>query len=113
MTKKKPLITLRGDLKQRDVTAYEMELSQVPLPAHLFRIPSSSAYRAAALKAAIGAGWVEAPECKKREVHEDGKEVIEYMFDGVDVDDLEPATAYKAGSAVLELYDGFTRLDPT
>lgn len=102
-------LQLKEEWKQRDVTRLELELSLIP---QRLNVSSSSSFRAAMLKAAIGAGWIVAPEAKKRTVTEDGATRIEYLIDGVDVDDLPPKVCYQAGNVIGLLYDEFTSLDP-
>lgn len=108
---KKPVIVIRDNLKQRDVTAFDLELARIPGNYLLARKASSR--MAAYLKAAIGADWIAEPACKARDVVEDGETRREYMFDGGDVDDMDPRTVFKAGHLVSELYDEFTSLDPS
>lgn len=104
--KKKPFIVIRDDLRQRDVTALELELPRIP--GTYLLLPSAASRMAAYLKAAIGAGWIVAPPCEARG---SGKERV-YLFDGVDVDDMHPRDAYRAGKAVSDLMDEFTTVDP-
>ena len=100
------MIEIRGDLKQRDVTALELELAR--MPGNYLMLKNASSRMAAYLKAAIGAGWLEAPEC---EVKVDGKERT-YFLDGVDVDDMHPRECYSAGRQISDLMDEFTTVDP-
>lgn len=100
-----PVVTIRGDLKQRDVTALDLELARV---GNYLLTRQASSRMAAYLKAAIGAGWIEAPECKAS----GNGEARQYFFGDADVDDLHPKVAYNAGKAVSDLYDDFTTVDP-
>lgn len=107
-------LVLRSDLKQRDVRALETELLNIPTPISL---RSSSIYNEAMLKAAIGASWIESPECKRELVmspNGDGKDKKEYRYylDGVLVDDMHPKECYQAGHKISQLYGEFTELDP-
>lgn len=97
---------IRADLKQRDVTALELELAR--MPGNYLMLKHASSRMAAYLKAAIGAGWVEEPDA---EVKTEGKERA-YLLDGVDVDDMPPRDCYAAGKAVSDLMDEFTSVDP-
>lgn len=110
MAKKPEPVVIRGNLKQRDVTAFDLALVHVP---NYLMMRAASSRMAAYLKAAIEAGWIEQPECKFREVTEDGETKREYLFGGVDVDDSDPRAVYRAGKAVSDLYDEFTSLDPS
>lgn len=105
--KKQQAITIRSDLKQRDVTALELELAR--MPGDYLMLRNASSRMAAYLKAAIGAGWIEKPAC---EVRVSGKERV-YLFDGEDVDDMHPRACYAAGKTVSDLMDKFTTVDPT
>ena len=98
-------IVLRGDLKQRDVTALELEL--VRIPGNYLVLARASSRMAAYLKAAIGAGWVLEPPCEAK-----GTKERVYLFDGVDVDDMAPRDCYAAGKVVSDLMDEFTTVDP-
>lgn len=108
--KAKAAIVLRGDLKQRDVTALEMEL--IKIPGSYLMLRNASSRMAAYLKAAIATGWIVEPETATRQVTEGKSTRTEYLLDGVDVDEMDPRDAYRAGHAVSELYDSFTTLDP-
>lgn len=105
-----PIIVIRGDLKQRDVR--NLELEAIDVGHEYLNSPISSSKHEAFLKAAIGAGWIESPECKKATRFEDKKRIVEYYFDGVLVDDLDPRVCYAAGEVVIELMVEFTSLVP-
>lgn len=111
MAKQQPLlITIRGDLKQRDVRNLELEALRV---GHDYLVkPASSSYHEVMLKAAIGAGWIEQPTCRVEEKRVDKKRVVEYWFGDALVDDLDPRVCYAAGDAIVELMVEFTSLDP-
>lgn len=107
-------IVLRSDLKQRDVRALETELLNIPRPISL---RASSIFNEAMLKAAIGAGWIESPVCKRELVvsgNGSGPEKQEYRYylDGVLVDDMHPRDCYQAGYKISQLYGEFTEIDP-
>lgn len=110
MPKDKPAFSLRGDLKQRDVTKLDLELAK--LAGEYLVLRGMSSRMAAYLKAAIAAGWFLEPETVTRQVTEGKVARTEYLFGGVDVDEMAPNEAYRAGHAVSELYDSFTTLDP-
>ena len=109
---RQPAVQIRGDLKQRDVRALEIALIDIPRPSGLLGIGAASIYMEAMLKAAIAAGWVDEPECRMREVIENGKRLIEYYFGDTLVDDLPPNVCYRAGAIISQLYNEFTNLDP-
>ncbi len=101
----KPVVTIRGDLKQRDVTALDLELART---GNYLLTKHASSRMAAYLKAAIGAKWIEEPECKVTGNNDERR----YFFGDTDVDDLHPRVAYNAGKAVSDMYDDFTTVDP-
>lgn len=103
------MIEVKTDLKQRDVRALEMALLAVP---ERLTARFSSSHHEAMLKAAIASGWIASPECKVRDVVEDGKRIREYYLDGVLVDDMDPRACFKAGHIIEMLYQEFTSLDP-
>jgi hypothetical protein len=100
-------ITVRSDLKQRDVTALELELVRVP--GNYLMLGKASSRMAAYLKAAIASGWIVEPET---EVKDEGKDKRLYLLDGVDVDDMHPRACYAAGKVISDLMDEFTSVDP-
>lgn len=107
---KKPVV-IRGDLKQKDVRNLELEALRV---GHDYLIQkASSSYHEVMLKAAIGAGWIQEPQCRKVERVEGKERVTEYYFGDVLVDDLHPRACYAAGDVIIELMADFTSLDPT
>lgn len=108
--KAKPAIVVRGDLKQRDVTALELELAR--MPGNYLMLARASSRMAAYLKAAIGAGWIVEPEATTRQVVEGKTTVTEYLLAGVNVDDMEPRECYRAGRVISDLMDEFTTVDP-
>lgn len=67
------------------------------------------AARLSAIKAAIVAGWFVAPATsfERRDVLENGRSVskVDYLFDGVDVDALDPAEGWHYGALVLGYFD--------
>lgn len=108
MTTQQYQIKAGDDLKQSDLEKFDMEL--VGQPARLI-MPSASKY-GGYLRAAIGAGWIITPATSKRTVEENGKKTHEYLFDGVNVDDMKPALVWKVGREVELLYDKVTTIDP-
>lgn len=108
--KEKALPVIRGNLKQRDVRNFELEMAQ--LPDRLIQRVSSS-YHEAALKAAIGAGWIEDPACEKKVSRVNGQQQAEYYYGDTLVDDMHPKACYQAAHAIVELHEDFTSLDPT
>jgi hypothetical protein len=67
------------------------------------------AARLSAIKAACVAGWILTPETEvhRRDVLEAGRAVtrVDYLFDGVNVDELTPAEAWYYGDQVLRHFD--------
>ncbi len=104
-----PLVVVKDDLRQRDVRALELEM--LNLPSRLL-MRASSSHHEAMLKAAIGAGWIVEPKCRRRDVIEDDEKNTEYYFGDVLVDDLPPRVCYQAGHVIELLYEEFTSLDP-
>lgn len=105
-----PLITVRGDIKQKDVRNLELEVLQA---GHNYLVAAvSSSYHEVMLKAAIGAGWVEHPPCRKEEKMVNKKRVVDYYFGDTLVDDLDPRVCYAAGDVIVELMVEYTSLDP-
>ena len=103
------MITVKTDLKQRDVRKLEMALLEVP---ERLIMRASSSHHEAMLKAAIAAGWITEPECKVRDVTENGERTREYWLNGSMVDDMAPRECYAAGHVIEVLYQEFTSLDP-
>lgn len=100
--------TLRDDLKQRDIDAFELEL----IGLKYLGLSMSASSRAAMLRASIAAGWWASPVTSVRTVIEGKDERKEYLFDGVNVDDMRPNDAWHLGGMALELHNAATRFDP-
>ncbi len=66
----------------------------------------------ARLRAAIGAGWFEAPETVKREILQNGRKHYEHLFDGQEVGDMTPAVVWLIGQEIDQIYNDMTTIDP-
>lgn len=96
---------LKGDLRQRDVAAWNRPYIAYPYRAAL------ADERQAALQAAIEAGWILSPPCSWEDVTTaDGKTRRRYLFDGVEVDDLLPSEVAYYGTLVLAHFEDATRI---
>jgi len=88
---------LRGDLRQRDVYAFETnahKLGGLDIAGNIIRASH-------ALKAAIEAGWLVAPTSEVLQTSGGEKR---YHIDGEDVDDLHAGKVLYYGAKVIEAY---------
>lgn len=91
---------LKQDLVELDVENIERELIKFP------RYTLKQAGAAASLKAAIEAGWVEAPECEVGEYEGEKR----YFYDGKNIDEMHPGAVRWLGERVDELYREVTQI---
>lgn len=88
---------LRGDLKQRDVYAFEDAMHTLGG----FSRDGSNILAGHALKAAIEAGWVAEPPS---EVLTDAQGKKRHHLDGIDVDDMHPGKVRWYGLRIVAHY---------
>jgi len=91
---------LKNLLLQADVETFELALSR--LPAAVIRARTGAAWYGAALRAAIEAGWINAPECSVLR-DDSGKRV--WMYGGRRVRDMHPAAVQWLGQRIETLYN--------
>lgn len=96
--------TLKGDLRQRDVAAWNRAYLNHPNRAAL------ADERQAALQSAIEAGWIQSPPCSYEDVTVDGKTRRRYFFDGVEVDDMLASEVAFYGTLCNAYYEDATRI---
>jgi hypothetical protein len=94
---------LKDGLTQGDFEALEMALLKMPSVITLLKNSGFSLAHGAYLRAAIQAGWVEAPECRALTDDKNGEQA--YFYDGKDVDDMHPATVQWLGQQVIDRHD--------
>jgi len=96
---------LRADLVQEDIYAFEKIEQQLGG----LRVGGYSTRAAAALKAAIGAGWLAAPAV---EVLKDAKGEPRYMYAGENVDKMHPGKVLWLGTRVTQHYSAAITTPP-
>lgn len=101
---------LKDELLQGDFYNIEMALFDMPNIATFRRHSDMSIVNGAWLKAAIKAGWIEAPECKA--VVDKKNKTSAYIYDGVEVDSLHPAKVAWLGKQVIDRHDAVMSEDP-
>ena len=93
----KDQIKLRGDLRQRDVYAFEQCVNSLGG----FNQEGSSILAGHALKAAVAAGWLADPDS---EVLRDAKGNARHFIAGEDVDDMHPGKVRYFGLRIVGHY---------
>ena len=97
--------TLKSDLRQRDVAAWNRAYLN-----HPYRLALADE-RQAALQAAIETGWILSPACSYEDVTTpDGVTRRRYLFDGVEVDDLTAAEVVYYGTLCNAHFEDSTRI---
>ena len=97
--------TLKQDLRQRDVAAWNRPYIAYPHRAAL------ADERQAALQAAIETGWILSPACSYEDVTTpDGVTRRRYLFDGVEVDDLLASEVAWYGTLCNAHFEDATRI---
>ncbi len=104
-----PEYRLKKYLRQSDLEKFDMEVYRGNIDSLL--IASASKF-GARLRAAIGAGWFEAPETVKREILQNGRKHYEHLFDGQEVGDMTPAVVWLIGQEIDQIYNDMTTIDP-
>lgn len=89
---------LRGDLRQRDIYAFEQNVNTLGG----FSNDGTNILAAHALKAAIEAGWLADPD--SGDVLTDSKGAQRFEMDGEDVDDMHPGKVRWYGMRVVAHY---------
>lgn len=94
------VFTLKPDLRQRDVAAWNRSFIAHPNRKAL------ADEQQANLQAAIEAGWIQSPDCRFEDVAVNGgKTERRYFFDGVLVDDLLAGEVYHYGRQVARHFE--------
>jgi len=93
---------LKDELLQKDFEALEDALIKLPR-SMLLRNTNSSLSSGAMLRAAIRAGWIEAPEC--RSLTDDTNKKAAFFYAGKDVDEMHPAAVDWLGKQVDNRYN--------
>jgi len=101
---------IKKELLHGDFAAIELALFELPNAARVFVHQELSVVRGAWFKAAIQAGWIEAPECTTL-FDKKAKKTI-YLFDGIDVDKLDARRVLWYGAQVIERHDAAMKDDP-
>ncbi len=97
--------TLKSDLRQRDVAAWNRAYLNHPYRAAL------ADERQAALQAAIEAGWILSPDCTYEDVTTaSGQTRRRYLFDGVEVDDMLASEVAYYGTLCNAYFEDATRI---
>ena len=94
---------LKEQLNQGDFEALEMALVRMPNVITLLRNSGMSLAHGAYLRAAIQAGWIEAPECRALTDDKSGERA--FFYDGKDVDELHPGVVQWIGQQVINRHD--------
>lgn len=101
-------IELPDTLTQGHIEKFDLELARLVY----LRGPSGSR-NGAELRAAIGAGWIASPECIRQTVQPDGgKQRVEFLFDGVKVEDMAPNHVAWLAQYIRTMYDEATEIPP-
>lgn len=93
----KDRLKLRADLRQRDVYAFETHLAEIGG----ISVDGASVRASHALKAAISAGWLEAPAS---EVLKTATGEPRYFIDGEELDDMHAGKVLFIGSRIVQAY---------
>lgn len=96
---------LRADIRQRDMYAYTIQLNELGG----VNVQGASVLADHAVKAAIGAGWVETPTA---EVLTDPKGRRRFHLAGVDIDDMHPGRVLWYGARVVQHYTKSLEIPP-
>jgi hypothetical protein len=99
---------LKGQLVQRDVTAFEGALFKQPLATIANLAKNNNMRHGAILKAAIEAGWIVAPVAEVGDFDKGGKKERRWMYDGKNVDDMHPGAVRWLGAQIDSAYEQVT-----
>ena len=91
---------LKGDLKQSDLVAFETALIEIPRGLFL------QIHYGGRLRAAIEAGWIDAPKCEVGDF--EGKK--RFYYDGKDVEEMNGGAVRWLGQKIDEAYQKATEI---
>jgi len=94
---------IKKELLHGDFAAIELALFELPNAAFSLKKFDYSVVHGAWFKAAIKAGWIEAPECTTLFDKKEKKTV--YLFNGTDVDKLDAKRVLWYGEQVINRHD--------
>ena len=98
-------LRLKEPLLQRDMVAFESALFRQPVEALAQLAKTNNMRYGAVVKAAIEAGWIDAPECEVGEFERKGKKEKRWLYNGRNVDEMAPGAVRWIGSQIDRAYE--------